>query len=79
MGSPVAPPAGLFYPSPRFVTEGTPGVEEVTPHDLQAFISTITTHEVEESEVLEVTASVFGSRTPDGDLAAVCSYRQWPN
>jgi hypothetical protein len=72
-------PAGLFYPSPGLVIEDTPGVEEVTPHDLQAFVSTIAADEVEESGLLEVTASVFGSRTPDGVLAAVCSYRQWPN
>jgi hypothetical protein len=65
----------LFYPPQLYVPPKSTGVERVSRRDLEALLSAVTSDELDESGLLEVTAPLFGSRTPTGDLAAVCVYR----
>lgn len=72
-------PAPLFYPPREYVLGELAGVEHVSHDELEALFQFVTPDELDESGMLEVTSLAFGSRTAEGDMAAVCGYRRWSN
>ena len=72
-------PAMLFYPPDGFSIGEVPGVEEVASDDVQGLFRAVSPDDLDESGLLEIKGPVFASRAANGDLAAVCGYRRWPN
>jgi GNAT superfamily N-acetyltransferase len=72
-------PASLFYPPAGFAIGEVPGVEEVSGEDLHELFHAVAPDELDESGLAEITGSLVASRAANGDLAAVCGYRRWPN
>ena len=72
-------PAALFYPPPGFDPPRIPCVDEVERIDLEDLIRSASPYEVDESGMRDVVGPLFASRAPNGDVAAVCGYRRWPN
>jgi len=72
-------PALLFYPPDGFSLAQVSDVEEVSSNDVHDLFQAVSPDELDESGLLEIRGRVFASRAANGDLAAVCGYRQWPN
>jgi hypothetical protein len=72
-------PASLFSPTAGFSVGGVSGVEEVPRRDVQELFQAVSPDELDESGLEEVTGPLFASRAANGNLAAVCGYRCWPN
>lgn len=72
-------PVALFYPPPDYTVAESASAEQVSKGELESFARTARPDELEESGLLDVTSPVFASRTPEGELMAVCGYRRWPN
>ena len=72
-------PATLSYPAPGYEPADAGG-EPVDGPELRAFLAGIPAADLEESGFGDdAMAGVHGSRTPTGELAAVCGHRRWPN
>lgn len=72
-------PAALFYLPTHYLLDDPIDVEEVSANELQTLFDAAPPDELDESGLLHVTTTVFGSRSATGALAAACGYRRWPN
>ena len=72
-------PAALFYPPERLSLVEVEGVVELTAEELARLFEAVTPDELDESGMVRITSSAFGSRSAGGSLAAACGYRLWPN
>jgi len=72
-------PAVLFYADESRGLELPADVREVERAELDALFGSVPQDDLDESGLTEISSPVFGARTADGDLAAACAYRHWPN
>jgi hypothetical protein len=73
-------PAWLSYPPPGYVPPALDGdVRPASPDDLASLFARVPRDDLLESSMDELPDPVFASRTPDGEVAAACGYRTWPN
>jgi len=72
-------PVSLFYPPDSFSVAQLGSVEEVRGDEIEELFAAVASDELEESGLAEITSPAFASRTREGQLAAVCGYRLWPN
>jgi hypothetical protein len=72
-------PARLFYPPVGFRPVQPSGIEVVVGDEAEALFAAVAADELDESGLRNITSPAFASRSSNGDLAAVCGYRRWPN
>jgi GNAT superfamily N-acetyltransferase len=72
-------PAALFYADEALRLVPTTDVREVVAAELDTLFRSVPQGDLDESGLSKITSSAFVVRTVDGDLAAACGYRHWPN